>query len=79
MALIDPLLDRVLGVTQIETQPARALVVAELDELINGIPGDATRPGLVNNATYPDNPERTEDIAKAVCSAVLGSAAMLVQ
>lgn len=79
MALIDPLLDRVLGATQIETQPERALVVTELDEMINGIPGDATRPGLVNNAAYPNNAERTEDIAKGVCSAVLGSAAMLVQ
>jgi hypothetical protein len=78
-ALFDPLLDRVLGVTQIATQPDRAAVEAELDELINGIPSDPTRPGLANNPNYPDDFERTEDIGKAVCSAVLGGAAMLVQ
>jgi len=76
-ALFDPLLDRVLGVTQIATQPDRAAVEAELDELINGIPTDPTRPGLAN--TGSDTPQRTEDIGKAVCSAVLGGAAMLVQ
>jgi hypothetical protein len=76
-ALFDPLLNRVLGTTQIETQPARAAVVAELDQLVNGIPGDATRPGLAN--TGANDAQRTEDIGKAVCSAVLGGAAMLVQ
>jgi hypothetical protein len=78
-ALINPLLDRVLGATQIGTQPDRTAVADELDEMINGIPGDSTRPGLVNNPAYPDDSERTQDIAKAVCSAVVGSAAMLVQ
>jgi hypothetical protein len=34
---------------------------------------------LANNPNYPDDFERTEDIGKAVCSAVLGGAAMLVQ
>jgi hypothetical protein len=78
-ALTDPLLDRLLGVTQITTQPDRAAVEAEIYELINGIPGqtDPPRPGLA--ATNPNSAARTQDIAKAVCSAVLGSAAMLVQ
>jgi hypothetical protein len=76
--LFDPLLDRVLGVTQIATQPDRAAVEAELDDLINGIPGDPSRPGLANTGAN-DDAQRTEDIGKAVCSAVLGGAAMLVQ
>ena len=75
--LFDPLLDRLLGVTQIGTQPDRAAVAAELSELINGIPSDGTRPGLANSGA--NTSQRTADIGKAVCSAVLGSAAMLVQ
>ena len=76
-ALFDPLLDRMLGVTQIVTQPDRGAVATELSQMINGIPGDSTRPGLANSGS--DTTARTQDIAKAVCSAVLGSAAMLVQ
>jgi hypothetical protein len=75
--LFDPLLDRMLGITQITTQPDRTLVATELSELINGIPGDATRSGLA--ATNSGSVQRTLDIGKAVCSAVVGSAAMLVQ
>jgi hypothetical protein len=43
------------------------------------------RTGLLNNPPPPESPfpksgaERTQDIAKAVCTAVLGSAAMLIQ
>jgi mono/diheme cytochrome c family protein len=77
-ALFDPLLDRVLGVTQIATQPDRAAVESELDQMINGrIPADPSRPGLATTGTNDSG--RTADIAKAVCSAVVGSAAMLVQ
>ena len=75
--LFDPLLDRMVGVTQIATQPDRSTVAGELSELINGIPGDGTRPGLA--ATNSNSTQRTLDIGKAVCSAVVGSAAMLVQ
>ncbi|HEX5419771.1 MAG TPA: LamG domain-containing protein [Gammaproteobacteria bacterium] len=75
-ALFDPLFDRMLGATQIQTQPDRAAVKTELDQMINGIPGDATRPGLKN--TGNDDAERTLTIAKSVCSAMLGSAAMLI-
>jgi hypothetical protein len=72
------LLDRVVGATQqIATQPDRALLVAELSELINGIPGDTTRPGLA--ATNGGQVGRTATIGKAGCAAVVGSAAMLVQ
>ncbi|NNC65720.1 MAG: hypothetical protein HKN84_13110 [Gammaproteobacteria bacterium] len=76
--LIDPLLDRVLGTTAnfIGTQPDRATVKTELEELINGIPTDATRPGLANGG---GDQVRTRTIAKSVCAALLGSAAMLVQ
>jgi hypothetical protein len=75
--LFDPLLDRMLGVSQITAQPDRTVVAAELSELINGIPGDSTRLGLA--ATGSTSTQRTLDIGKAVCSAVIGSAAMLVQ
>jgi hypothetical protein len=76
-ALFDPLLDRALGSTQLADQPDKSTVRAELHELVNGIPGDATRPGLLSN---PDtSPARTRNVAKAACAAVIGSAAMLVQ
>jgi hypothetical protein len=77
-ALIDPLLDRVLGTVAapIATQPIRASVKGEIGELIHGIPLDATRPGL---AASGGDAARTQTIAKSVCAAVLGSAAMLVQ
>lgn len=78
----DPLLDRMLGSTQIDSQPDRAAVESELANMIDGYsfstPGEPDhRPGL--RATGSDTADRTEDIAKAVCSAVTGSAAMLVQ
>jgi hypothetical protein len=74
----NPLLDRVLGGLggQIGTQPDHAAVRAELDQLVHGIAGDASRPGLASGG---GNETRTQTIAKAVCSAVMGSAAMLVQ
>lgn len=75
--LSDPLLDRVLGVTQIGTQPDRAAVESEIYELINGIPGDGLRPGLAS--TNSNSTQRTADISKAVCSAIVGSGAMLIQ
>jgi hypothetical protein len=75
--LIDPLLDRVLGLTQLGHQPTKLAVSTELSEMINGIPGDATRPGLLN--TGANDAARTRNISKAVCAAVIGSAAMLVQ
>jgi hypothetical protein len=78
-ALFDPLFDRVLGVTQLVSQPDRAAVRAELDRMINGYPGDATRPGLLNSAGVTNNATRTRAISKAVCSAIIGSAPMLVQ
>ncbi len=76
--LINPLLDRVLGTTAnfIGTQPDRTAVATELDELINGIPTDPNRPGLANGG---GDQVRTRTIAKSVCAALLGSAAMLVQ
>ena len=75
---IDPLLDGVLGTlaAPIATQPLRADVKTELAELVHGIPSDATRPGL---AAGGGDATRTRTIAKAVCSAVFGSGAMLVQ
>jgi hypothetical protein len=77
-ALFDPLLDRVLGVTQLASQPDKATVRTELSRMVNGIPGDSTRPGLLS--TSSDNSTvRTRAISKAVCAAVIGGAAMLVQ
>lgn len=78
-ALFDPLLNRVLGATaQLANQPDKNTVRTELHNLVNGIPGDATRPGLLNTAGVTNDAARTRNIAKAVCSAVVGSAAMLV-
>ncbi|HEY5624784.1 MAG TPA: LamG domain-containing protein [Gammaproteobacteria bacterium] len=80
--LFDPLLDRVLGTVtnDIGTQPDRGLVRTELSELINGLPPardpSGIRPGL---AASGGDATRTQTIAKATCSALLGSAAMLVQ
>jgi len=79
-ALVDPLLDRVLGtlVNPISIQPARATVTSVIDQLLNGIPGDPSRAGLI--AEDPTgNAARTDTIARAVCSSVLGSGALLVQ
>jgi hypothetical protein len=76
--LFDPLLNRVLGNTQLASQPDKNTVRTELHQLVNGIPGDATRPGLLNTAGVTNDAARTRNIAKAVCSAVIGSAAMLV-
>jgi hypothetical protein len=48
----------------------------ELIALIHGAPGTPPRPGLA--ATSPGG-ARTTLIAKATCSALLGSGAMLIQ
>jgi hypothetical protein len=79
-ALFGPLLDRVLGATQLGHQPDRAVVIAELDQLLDGYP-DPARPGLLNDPPpgESNNAARTPKIAAAVCAAVVGSAAMLVQ
>ncbi|TDJ47869.1 MAG: LamG domain-containing protein [Gammaproteobacteria bacterium] len=80
--LLDPLLDRVIGTVanSIGTQPDRTSMKTELSELINGLPlardPNGIRPGLANGG---GSATRTQTIAKATCSAVLGSAAMLVQ
>jgi hypothetical protein len=49
--------------------------------LVNGHPSDPARPGLLNAlpAGESNDAVRTRRIAKGVCAAVLGSAAMLVQ
>ncbi|HUF72114.1 MAG TPA: LamG domain-containing protein [Gammaproteobacteria bacterium] len=79
-ALAAPLLDRLVGSVgnQILTQPDRALIEAEMDTLVNGIPGsDPPRPGLAG--TDGNVVARTSVIGKAVCSSILGGAAMLVK
>jgi hypothetical protein len=72
-ALFDPLLTRVLGYSpQLTNQPSLAFARAELSQMVNGgVHGN--RPGLKNSGAS------TVTIAKAVCSSVVGSAAMLVQ
>ncbi len=80
--LLDPMVDRMLGsvTNNIGTQPDRTLVKTELSELINGLPlardPAGIRPGLANGG---GTDIRARTIAKATCSALLGSAAMLVQ
>ena len=78
-ALIEPLLDLMLGAAggAIGTQPDRADAKAEIENLIYGVPGVASRPGLI--AGVDNSATRTRTIAKASCASMLGSAAMLVQ
>jgi hypothetical protein len=80
-ALFTPLLDRVLGVAQLGHQPDKTAARQELVELVHGHPTDAARPGLLNltGTGITNDAARTRNIAKAVCSAMVGSAAMLVQ
>jgi hypothetical protein len=80
-ALFNPLLDRVLGVTQLAHQPDRAAVIAELDMVLDGRVSVPPRPGLLNDlpAGESNNAARTPKVAAAICAAVVGSAAMLVQ
>ena len=80
-ALFDPLLNRVLGLTQLAHQPDKNAARTELGQLVHGHPTDPARPGLLNAlpAGEANDAARTRRIAKAVCSAVVGSAAMLVQ
>jgi hypothetical protein len=75
--LTDPLLDRLVGITQLATQPERGLIELEISTLINGIGSDPTRNGLAD--TEPNSVQRTATIGKAVCSTILGNAAMLVK
>jgi hypothetical protein len=80
-ALFDPLLNRALGVVQLAHQPDKTAARTELSQLIHGHPSDPARPGLLNAlpAGENDDADRTQNIAKAVCASVVGSAAMLVQ
>jgi mono/diheme cytochrome c family protein len=91
-ALFDPLLNRTLGLVQLDHQPNKNAVRTELSRLVNGYPDDpalpvngqdsaVVRPGLLN-ALPPlesNNAQRTRAIATAVCASVVGSAAMLIQ
>jgi hypothetical protein len=85
-ALFDPLLNRVLGVTQLAHQPDKNAARAELSRMVNGYPDDPTLPGVVRagllNTLPPgqtNDEQRTRAIAKAVCATVVGGAPMLVQ
>ena len=73
--------NRVLGVTQLAHQPDKNAARTELSQLVNGHPSDPARPGLLNALPGGERNDaaRTRNIAKAVCAAVVGSAAMLVQ
>jgi hypothetical protein len=66
--IISPMINRVLG-TNLQSQPEAANVRLEMDNLITQ---------LVSCGAGCDA-NRTRTVAKAVCSAVLGSAGMLVQ
>ncbi len=78
--LFDPLLNRVLGVIQLAHQPDKTFTRQELSNLVHGA-GDPARPGLINAIPAGENNDaaRTRNIAKGVCAAVIGSAAMLIQ
>ena len=66
--LLNPLLEQLMPSTLI-TQPDKAAVYAELDNLITRLGSCGSNCGL----------ERTNTIAKSTCAAVLASAVMLVQ
>jgi hypothetical protein len=68
-AFLNPLLDRVLGTTQLATEADRTAVATELGNLIDRLSNCG--------GTCPAG--RTATIAKASCAALLGSAVTLVQ
>jgi hypothetical protein len=66
----DPLYDRMV-LQGVATQPDKAFVAGELNNLISGLIASCT--------TGCNTSDRTQRVMKASCAAVLGSAAMLVQ
>jgi len=66
--VINPIVDAVVG-TGLASQPARATVEGELNDLI----------GRLTSCGSGCEADRTETVGIAACSAALGSAAMLVQ
>jgi hypothetical protein len=71
--VIMPLINRVMN-TGLTVQPDPAAVTGELDNLILILTDCATGP-----SPTCATPARTEEIVKASCAAILGSAAMLLQ
>lgn len=67
--IVDPLLTRVLGSQQLDTDPLLANVKSELDSLISG--------RLCQSACTDATRKRT--VVKAVCAAAMGNATTLVQ
>ena len=88
--IIDPLLRNMLNASDVlsddvtnnlQSQPAVAAVRQELNLLmVGGISDGLVRPGMVPASCSGDTcVDRTRQIVKASCTAVLGSAAMLIQ
>src|SRR5690606_22519627 len=77
--MIDQLLERMFGGEELATQPDAGFIKTELGLMLHD--GHDGRDGLLSTPIPPNQrpEERTQTLAKAVCSAVLGSAAMLVQ
>lgn len=73
--IITPLMSRIMN-TGLSVQPDTVDVSSEIDALMQGLsaPGCAAAPPV-----SCDSVERTEQIVKASCAAILGSAAMLLQ
>ncbi len=71
--IITPLLERVMN-TGLTTQPNPTLVTGELDNLILILTACANGP-----APSCATETRTQEVVKATCAAMLGSAAMLIQ
>ena len=67
-AVIDPLVDTFMG-TGLSSQPARADVKTEISSLVTSL----------SSCGGSCAADRTETVVKAACSAVLGSAVMLIQ
>ncbi len=81
-ALFDPLLNRVLGITQLAHQPDKNAARTELSQLVNG---SSDRSGSPRSAECPTagreqrRGSHAQRSRRRVCTAVVGSAAMLVQ
>ncbi|MGB5473622.1 MAG: LamG domain-containing protein [Gammaproteobacteria bacterium] len=71
--IIVPLMNNVMN-TNLTDQPATADVTGELDSLITRLTACASGPSPTCATT-----QRTEEVVKAACAAILGSAAMLLQ
>jgi hypothetical protein len=77
-AVVDPLVDRFVGATPLDTQPDRVSLSMHLDQLIDETRDcEATDGSAI--AGCANDTARTRSVVKAACAALLGSATTLLQ